>query len=357
MMLTIEAIAARAVMAPLVRPITTAHGSIPSAPLVLIDVICSQGVTGRAYIFGYTPITLKPLVETISNLVPMLQGQKVAPVSLQKQLEGTFRLLGRQGMLGMALAGLDMAFWDALGKENNASVVSLLGGNPDPVPCYDSHGVFNPQTSPAELEQSLAQGFRAVKFKIGGGGLQKDIDEITAIRDIIGNDIRLMVDYNQSLTTPEAIRRLKRLSEFDLDWVEEPVPAEDFTGHCAVRNAVSVPIQTGENWWMPEDAARAMTAGISDHAMLDIMKIGGVTGWLQASALAAAASLPVSSHIFVEASAHVMPVTPGAHLIEYLDVASAVLTDPCLVTDGALTPRGLGLGIEWNESAVEKYSV
>ena len=355
--LTIQAIKAIAVLAPLVRPLTTAHASIPAAPLVLIDVTCAEGVVGRSYLFGYTPVSLRPLIEIIANLTEILLGKRVAPFKLKQEMDNTFRLLGRQGLLGMAMAGLDMAFWDALGKAANMSVATMLGGSEDAIPCYDSHGVFNAKTSVKELEQSLQLGFKAVKFKIGGGELQADIEAVKAIRDVIGTDIQLMIDYNQSLDAPEAIRRIRHLSQFDLHWVEEPVPAEDFAGHAAVRTASEVAIQTGENWWFPEDAARAIAAKVSDFAMLDIMKIGGVTGWTQAASIADGASLPVSSHIFIEASTHVMAVTPRAHLLEYLDVASAVLAEPFELKEGTLTPRGPGLGLQWNASAIEKYAV
>lgn len=164
-----------------------------------------------------------------------------------------------------------------------------------------------------------------------------------------------MVDYNQSLTVPEAQRRIDRLAEYELLWVEEPVPAEDLSGHATVRGACGVAIQTGENWWFPEDVARATAAKASDFAMLDIMKIGGVTGWLRAAGQCEGASLPVSSHIFVEASAHVLSLTPTAHFLEYLDIASAILEEPLEIERGALRPRGPGLGMKWKEKAISQY--
>ena len=166
-----------------------------------------------------------------------------------------------------------------------------------------------------------------------------------------------MIDYNQSLTPPEAIRRILAIADagIDLAWVEEPVPAEDFAGHAAVRAKVPTPIQTGENWWFPADAARAIDAGISDHAMLDIMKIGGFTGWRRAAAMAEAASMPVSSHLFLEASAHALATTPNAHLVEVLDIAGTVLQSPHQVARGTLAPRGPGLGIAWDEDAVARH--
>ncbi len=354
--LTIKDITARAVSAPLKNPITTSAGIIPAAPLVLIDVTTDQGIIGRSYIFGYTPLTLRPLVQLIANLAPLLQGKSVSPFARFREFEATFRLLGRQGLLGMAISGLDMAFWDALGRAADQPVAQLLGGECKPLPAYDSLGVIDPVKDLALLENTLEQGFNAVKIKVGAGDLQLDIDTLAAVRNVIGNDLRLMIDYNQSLTVPEAIRRINRLAEFDLEWVEEPVPAEDLAGHAQVRSNCNVAIQTGENWWFPEDASRAIAAGASDYAMPDLMKIGGITGWNQAVAQAKSASLPVSSHIFVEASAHVLAVTANAHYLEYLDVASAVVSNPPQIIDGELTPTGPGLGMDWDQKAVEEYA-
>jgi mandelate racemase len=355
--LTIRELRARAVVAPLERPIRTAVGEVPSAPLVLLDIVTEEGVTGRAYLFGYTPVTLRPMVELVKNLEPLLVGKGVVPVERQRDLEGAFRLLGKQGLLGMVISGLDMALWDALGRAQGVSVVCLLGGEEQPIAAYDSYGIVDPADDGPALEASLARGFQAIKIKIGQGDLDTDVRTLAAVREIIGGDVRLMVDYNQSLTVPEAVRRIDRLAEFDLQWVEEPVPAEDLTGHAEVRAASPAPIQTGENWWFPQDMARAIAAEASDLAMPDIMKIGGVTGWLRAAGQAEAASLPVSSHLFIEASAHVMAVTPTCHWLEYLDVAGAVLAEPLAVEAGRVSARGPGLGMDWDEEAVRRYAL
>jgi mandelate racemase len=255
----------------------------------------------------------------------------------------------------MALSGIEMALWDVLGRACGQPVVRLLGGEPSPIPAYDSYGIVDPMADRRALERSLERGFRAIKIKIGGGGIDNDVDTVAAVRDIVGDGTALMVDYNQSLTVTEALRRIDRLAEYDLHWVEEPVPAEDIRGHAEVRSASPVPIQTGENWWFPQDMAKAIEAGACDYAMPDLMKIGGISGWLRAMGQAEAASIPVSSHLFIEASAHVLAVTPTAHWLEYLDIAGAVLTEPVSVDNGCVVPRGPGLGIEWNEEAVERF--
>jgi mandelate racemase len=352
---TIRSMTARAVLVPLERPIRTAVGTIPAAPIVLIDILTEEGITGRAYVFGYTPVTLAPLARFFDNIAETLQGKSVSPVERMREFDRMFRLLGRQGLVGMALSGIEMALWDVLGRACGQPVVRLLGGEPSPIPAYDSYGVVDPKADRRALESSLERGFRAIKIKIGDGGIDNDVNTVAAVRGIVGDETALMVDYNQSLTVTEAIRRIDRLAEYDLHWVEEPVPAEDIRGHAEVRAASPVPIQTGENWWFPQDMAKAIEAEACDYAMPDLMKIGGIGGWLRAMGQAEAASIPVSSHLFIEASAHVLAVTPTAHWLEYLDIAGAVLTEPAPVDNGCVVPRGPGLGIEWNEQAVERF--
>jgi mandelate racemase len=249
-----------------------------------------------------------------------------------------------------------MAFWDAVARTLDQPLAALLGGAPTALPAYDSYGMIDPKADEKTVLASIESGFRGIKIKLGEGDLETDVKTMRAVRAMIGPAVSLMVDYNQSLDPAEACRRVARLAEFDPCWVEEPVKAEDLEGHARVRAASSVPVQTGENWWFPRDMAKAIAAGASDFAMLDVMKIGGVTGWLSAMGQADAASLPISSHIFVEASAHLLTITPTAHWLEYLDIAGAILTEPQRAIKGTVTAKGPGLGLEWDESAVARFT-
>lgn len=353
---TLRNIEARAVVAPLQRPIRTASGSIEAAPLLLLDVHTDQGLTGSAYLFAYTPLVLRSLAALVSQLAPLLAGQPVVPLARQEQMARQFRLLGLQGLLGMVVSTLDMAYWDILGKSAGRSVARLLGGEERSVRAYDSWGLVDPARDRAALEQAVGRGFRGIKIKLGGADLAHDVATVRAVRAIVGDDIALMVDFNQSLDPGEAIRRIDALEPFALEWVEEPVAAEDLQGHARVRARSRIPIQTGENWWFFRDAERALAADACDRMMPDLMKIGGITGWQSVMGLARAASMPVSSHIFIEASAHVLVVTPTCDWLEYMDFASAVLREPAMLEDGGVTPRGPGLGIAWDEAAVRRYA-
>ena len=355
--LTIRSIHARPVIVPLARSVRTASGSIDVSPLILLDVLTDEGITGSAYLFAYTPMMLKPLMALVEEVKLKLIGQPLIPAERMQQLEGHFRLLGVHGLLGMLISTLDMAYWDALGKAAKVPVVQLLGGAPKPLWAYDSYGMVDPAKDAKALEHSIAQGFRAIKIKIGYADAAQDVDVVRAVRGIIGADVALMVDYNQSLLPTEAIRRIRMLEQFDLGWVEEPVIAEDLQGHATVRAAVKVNIQTGENWWFPRGAEQALSAGACDLMMPDLMKIGGISGWLNVIGLARAASMPVSSHLFIEASSHVLAVTPTCHWLEFMDFGSGILANPYQIKDGQVTAQGPGLGIQWNESAVARYAV
>src|SRR6266852_1068862 len=231
----IRSVKARAIVVPLKRPVKNAFGIIEAAPLVLIDVATDQGITGRSYIFAYTRLTLKPLVQLIEEIGRDLTGKAIAPFDLMADMDAKFRLLGLQGLVGMAVSGLDMAFWDALGQATGQPLATLLGGSPRPIRAYDSYGAVDPAADEKDLLRSLDQGFRGIKIKGGDGDLANDERVVKAVRGLIGPDIALMLDFNQSLDPLEASRRIDRLAAYDLHWIEEPVAAENLQGHAKVR--------------------------------------------------------------------------------------------------------------------------
>src|SRR5436190_16288850 len=204
----IRSVKARAVVVPLKRPIKNAFGVFTTGPLVLIDVETDQGVTGRAYIFAYANLTLKPLVHLIEEIGRDLAGKAIVPFDLMAAMDTKFRLLGWQGLVGMAVSGLDMAYWDALGQIAGRPVAQLLGGAPRPIRAYDSYGVVDPVADEKALRRSLEQGFRGIKIKVGDGDAANDERMVKGVRALIGPDVALMIDFNQSLNPAEATRRI-----------------------------------------------------------------------------------------------------------------------------------------------------
>lgn len=342
----------------MLRPLQTSGGMVGTAPLVLIDLHTEEGITGCSYAFCYTPLALKPVAQLIANLETLIKGDVVAPLAIEQKLQRRFRLLGPQGLTGIAMAGIDMAAWDGLAKASGMPLVRLLGGEPRPIPAYNSCGlgIIGSERAATEARELAAPGFTAIKVRLGYPDLKTDVEVIRAVRHAVGEDILLMSDYNQSLSVPDAIRRTKTLDDEGLYWVEEPTLADDFLGHAQISRETKTPIQMGENWWGPHDMAKSIAAGGSDYVMPDVMKIGGVTGWLRAAALAEANGLPVSSHLFPEISAHLLAVTPTCHWLEYVDWANPILQEPPKIEDGhVLISESPGSGISWSESGVERY--
>lgn len=355
--LTLHALRVRAVNVPLKEPVKTASGSVLTAPLVLIDIETREGITGSAYVFCYTPDALAPTAEAAVSIGEAIAGDAVVPHDLDRKLRRRYRLLGVQGVLGMAMAGVDMAAWDALAHAAGLPLVRLLGGAATAVPAYASYGMLSAREAARAAEKAAKAGFRAVKVKIGHASVATDLAVVRAVRRAAGDDVAVMVDYNQSLTVPEALARTRRLDGEGLHWIEEPTLAEDFAGHARIAGEAATAIQMGENWWGLADMAKAVALGASDYVMIDVMKIGGVTGWLKAAALAEAQGLPLSSHIFPEVSGHLMAITPTRHWLEQLDLAGAVLEEPARIKNGDFVfPPGPGTGIRWNEKAVARYA-
>ena len=356
--LTIREVRARAVNVPLKDPIKTASGNIPEAPLVLFDLLTEEGIAGSSYVFCYTVDALKPTAEAAASIAESLVGDAAHPLDIDTKLRARFRLLGVQGLMGMAMAGIDMAAWDAQARAAGLPLVSFLGGRPKPVPAYGSYGLLNELEAADAAEKAAQAGFRGMKVKVGHGDVADDIAVVRSIRRWAGSTMAIMVDYNQSLSVAEAIRHVRLLDQEGLHWIEEPTIAEDFAGHAKIADAASTPIQIGENWWGVADMAKSVAGAASDLAMVDAMKIGGVTGWLGAAAIAEAQGLPLSSHIFPEVSGHLLAVTKTCHWLEYLDTTSEILEDPAAIRNGDFVfPEAPGIGLAWDEKAVERYRV
>lgn len=353
----IKALRARPVVVPMREPHRTASGVIEASPLVLVDVVLEDGTSGHAIVFTYTPAALGPTAELVRNLQPLVKGEPLAPAALADRLAARFRLLGTQGLVGMALAGLDMALWDALARLHRLPLVTLLGGAPRPVRPYGAIGYDGVEGCARAAADWAARGFAGIKAKIGYPTVAEDLAVVRAMRAAAGESMAIMVDYNQSLTPVEAEARLRVLDDAGLTWVEEPTLAHDHAGHAAVARAARTPIQCGENWWGVADMRHALAAGAADLVMPDVMKIGGVTGWQRAAALADAHAIPMSNHLWPELSARLLCCTPTAHWLEYSDWWNPVLVDPLRVVDGqARVDDRPGSGIDWDEAAVARFA-
>jgi mandelate racemase len=358
-LLTIRAIRSTAVEVPMTYALGTSRGTITKAPLLLVDLETKEGVTGRSYLWCYFPAAMRAVATILEEVEGLLRGERVAPVELWSTLAGRFALIGVQGIVRMAMAGVDIASWDALATAADLPLATLIGSRPKRIPAYNSCGLglmTSPDDLASEAEKLLVRGFRAVKLRLGYPTLKQDLAVLRAVKARVGSGIAVMVDYNQALDLVEALERGRALDDENIYWLEEPIRHDDYSGNARLARALRTPIQLGENFSESPSMAAALDAGAADYVMPDLERIGGVTGWQRAAALAATHRIGMSSHLYPEVSLHLLAATPTCHFLEYVDWADKVLEQPLEIVDGfAVATERPGNGMRWDRKMVERY--
>jgi mandelate racemase len=354
--LTLRSINARPVVLKLKRPIVARIATITEWPLILIDLITEEGIVGRSYLEPYIVKSMRYLVPALQDLGEMLKSRPVAPLEFFDAARKSLHFVGYEGLSMIAASGLDMAAWDALAKAAGQPLCVLLGGSVGPVKAYNSNGLWlkQPEAVAAEaLELREEGGFTGLKLRLGRDRIADDLATLDAVRKTVGEDVRLMVDFNQGLSLAEALKRCHLIDDCGLAWIEEPIVYDNLDGCTLLAADLKTPLQIGENFYGPRELHKAIQRKACDLVMPDFMRIGGVTGWLRASAIAGASGIPMSTHLYPEVAAHVMRVTETAHWLEWQNWADPILLKPYEIKDGQLyIPNALGIGLEWNEDVV-----
>lgn len=359
--LTLRGITARPVVLKLKRPVVARIATITDWPIILIDLTTEEGIVGRSYLEPYVVKSMRYLVPAIEDLGAMLKGRQVAPVELFDAARKSLHFVGYEGLSMIAASGLDMAAWDALAKAASQPLCVLLGGTVGPVKAYNSNGLWlqAPEAVAAEaIELRDDGGFTGLKLRLGRERPADDLATLAAVRKAVGSEMRLMVDFNQGLDLAEALHRCHAIDGHGLEWIEEPIVYDNLDGLAQLAVELRTPLQIGENFYGPREMMKALQKRACDLAMPDFMRIGGVTGWMRAAAMAGAAGIPMSTHLYPEVAAHVMRVTETAHWLEWQDWADPVLQRPYPIRDGMLQiPDVPGVGLEWNEELVAAHQL
>jgi mandelate racemase len=357
--LTLKSIRARPVVLKLARPVVARIATLADWPLILIDLYTEEGVIGRSYLEPYIRRSMRYLIPALDDLGEMLKGRRLAPIEFYEAARKSLHFVGYEGMSIIAVAGIDMAAWDALARAADVPLCVLLGGSIGPVPAYNSNGLW--LRSPAEVANEAIElreegGFNGLKLRLGRERVADDLATIEAVRDTVGSEMSLMVDFNQGLQFGEALERCHAIDHLGLAWIEEPIVYDNLEGYARLTADLKTPVQIGENFYGPRALYTALQMKACDYVMPDFMRIGGVTGWQRAAAIAEAAGIPISTHLYPEVAAHVMRVTETAHWLEWQDWANPILQQPYEVKAGKLhIPDVPGVGLEWDEKAVKAH--
>ncbi|MFN0164579.1 MAG: enolase C-terminal domain-like protein, partial [Burkholderiales bacterium] len=335
--LTLKSVRIRTVSVPLRRPIVAKVGQFTHWPLICIDLQTREGVVGRGLLEPYVQKYCGAIVAMIESIALQFKGKRIGPLDVYGEAMKTLHLNGRDGITLIALAGLDMAIWDALARAAGLPLAGLLGGSPGPIRAYNTNGLWlSPLGTLAAEAKSLVEdgGFKAIKMRLGRPSVKDDLKAIRLVRDAVGDDIQIMTDFNQGMSFGEALQRMHALDDQGLYWFEEPIVYDNIDGYAQIAREIKTPIQIGENIYGPREFYKAVKAGAADLYMPDLMRIGGVTGWMRAAAIAGAAGLPLSSHLYPVVSAQLLRVSETADWLEWSDWGQPILAEPYLVKNG-----------------------
>jgi len=323
---------------------------------------CSDGTVGVGYCYTIGTGGSSVLALLRDHLLPQLIAQDPDRIeALWRALHFSTHATSVGAITSLALAAIDTALWDRRCKTQGLPLWKVAGGAKPSVPIYTTEGGWLHLSDEELVEQALqaqAEGFAGAKFKIGQAHLSADLRRAAALREAVGPGFELMVDANQAFTLSEARRRAHALAPFNLAWLEEPLPADDLSGHAQLARDSVIPIAVGESMYSPGQFGDYVRAQACHIVQVDVARIGGITPWLKVAHMAECANIAVCPHFLMELHVSLAAAVPNAHWVEYIPQLDDIASSRLSVKDGyATAPDVAGLGIEWDWQAIKFLSV
>lgn len=352
-----------AVILPITPPILSAFGTLATSGCVLCTLETDQGVVGEGLVFTINAARLGVVRAMVDSLAPLVEGMDVRlGGSLNARAWQELNFLGYEGVSIVGLAAVENALWDLRGKAAGLNVAHLIGACRAAVPTYASGGLWL-GSSIDELQKEaagfVAQGYRAMKTRVGPGDPRAMVARVRAVREAVGPDIALMVDANQQMNRKQAIRIGRMLEEIGLTWFEEPLICHDHEGEARLSAELDTPIASGETVYTHRGILAMLEARSADVLMPDLQRMGGPSEFLKAGHLCEAYHIPCSSHLFPEQTLGLLAALPGGYYLEYMPWFEPIYRERiALDANGhAIVPDRPGFGFTFDPAAVARYRV
>lgn len=294
---------------------------------ILIEIETDEGVKGTGLVTGMSAANRSEgdyMRYTLDRVVlPMIIGwDPFQREAIWHHLFKNTTRVGRKGAIVRAISGVDLTLWDLAGKALGVPVYKLIGYDKKEVACYASGGYYakvgedDAQGLAREIKDYADKGFKAVKIKVGRLSVREDIRRVERIRNLIGDDVELMVDANEAWNLNEALAFCEGVKEYGLVWVEEPLPPDDLLGLRELTRRTNVPIAAGETEYTKHGIQELLDSGIR-YMNADVTRVGGITEWLKAAALCQTRSIPLIPHSVPELHITCAACSRSAPFIEY----------------------------------------
>ena len=296
------------------------------------------------------------------TLAPALIGREASEIErIWRDLLFLSPAISVGAITSLALAAIDTALWDLKCRRANEPLHRMAGGAQSRVPLYTTEGGWLHIDTAELVEDALraqAAGFGGSKIKIGRPHVSEDVARLTAVRDADGPAFEIMTDANQRFTVDEAIRRARCLTPLDIAWLEEPLPADDLSGHQRLSQSTTLPVAVGESLYSPQHFREYLQRGACSIVQVDVARIGGITPWLKVAHLAETFNVPVCPHFLMELHVSLCAAVPNARWVEYIPQIDSLTTEPMRIEDGHAIPSDApGLGIAWDFDAINRAAV
>ncbi len=343
------------------------HDFGPERGGCVIRVLTDAGVTGWAYssfgMIGGGPRVVETIIQ--QELKPALIGQDPTfPKRIRADLWKAVEYHGVQGVASFAIAAVDIALWDVIGKAAGMPVYKMLGAFRERMATYNMCGWYYPNDADLahykrSITAALEEGFRGVKIKVGRGPVNEDVRRIRVARELCGAALPIMVDANQVFNRNEALRRGRIYQEMGCFWYEEPLPPQERDGYAELARELDIRIATGENEYTRYGFLELLKRGAADVVQPDNRRAGGVTEWMEISALADAFGVAVASHGGGVTNLHMLLAMPNSIYMESGSIkGDSSALEPLRMKDGEmLAPESAGMGSELKPDWVRKYRV
>ncbi len=344
------------------RPRTDAIQSFVKQETIFVEIESEDGACGIGYAYTIGTGGRAVLEHLRNDLVPLLAGEDAGQIEAvwQKLFWATHGTVVGP-ITSLALAAVDTALWDLRGKTLGQPLWRLAGGARSSIPLYDTEGGWLHLSTEDLVEGALMskrQGWSGIKIKVGKPRPQEDLERLQAVREAVGPDMDIMVDANQSMTYAEAKRRARLFEELSLFWFEEPLPAEDISGHSRLAASTSIPIAVGESIYSPSHFREYLVAGAAGIIQPDVARIGGISNWLKVAHLAETFNVKVAPHFLMELHVSLASAVPNALYVEYIPQLRSITKGEIQIVDGmAMAPETPGIGIEWDDEKIQSLRV
>jgi len=340
----ITSIETYALAVPLLRPIADSTAAMSHWTVPVVEITTADGRVGT----GISGVHCGP--ELLCNVIDNYYAEALLGAS-SEDIIGTWTRLywlpthwvGRAGVVHMALGMVDIALWDLAAQRAGVPLWRLLGGTADPVEAYNTDGGwlnFTVDELVRDLTSLVDQGWRRVKMKVGKPDWREDARRVRAVRGEIGEDVTLMCDANQRWDLSTANRIMPVLEEARMDWVEEPLHADDLESHRRLQHSSRLDIAAGESIYSYHQFASFISADALRVVQVDATRVAGVTEWLQVAAYASGRGLRVAPHAgdMMQVHQHLVGtvVSEAPPLIEFIPWTQDAFTERSVVREGYL---------------------